>query len=346
MAFELPQHIKDLAIPQNNDVRGGFSVLGGEFSNKANTLTDKEHLAQKLEQQRASQRDHELSVSGQAENAGRRTTGAGAALGMSRDAAEDKAEKEKSDRAELMRHLAMLDREVNYYSGQMEQAQASLNAQDILDNLHEQGLLDPDNPDHQKHFKAAGLDPDDYRMNGGDALKDNRDRLQDWYDDSKYKHDKADNSRRGITSQLNEINGNTGELTPEKTKAIAAKALSEADAQPDSAARKDQFVTEVKNVAVNVEINKQRGFKTEEAVDATSAMSDDVSAKITETSFSASSMFGASPIQTGLDPKSNFNSAAMGNAEIMADNTNEADNLFSQDAVITSEGFLPLGQNL
>lgn len=283
-----------------------------------------------------------LSKSGDAGNAGIMATATGAHVIANRNAEDVKKDKEAKERAELMAYLSMLDDEIEYFDGQIEQANAALGAQEILEQLHEQKLLDPDNPDHQKHFKAAGIDPDEYRKNGGASLAKNRERIEDWRDTSIIERDDAKQRRHADYSNVSEA-----EILAQTNELEAARKIREnAQTYEDVDRAEDRLSAQIKDEKLIVEVDTQRGYEVSEVVEATSALTDEVSVKVSETTMSAASMFGDTSIDPDINLFGDFNEAAIDKAEVTANNTNEAENIFSQETTNTSESFPPLGQSI
>ena len=184
----------------NDATRPGFSPEAAEAAMRR--LRDSELI----QEQQAFQRQ----VSGAAADAGEIASAAGAARRITEEA--DRAEKERKERTDreilldlIDNRIGQLDDMIEWYDRQIAEADAALDAIDEIEELIENGQLDPNNPAHAELLRLAGIDPDELEDDPAGVLSRAREAWRDRRDHIAGLRGDADREREGLRQRRAEV---------------------------------------------------------------------------------------------------------------------------------------------
>jgi hypothetical protein len=106
MGIRVPSDIQDLEIPSYFDVRGGIRALGNLFANAVDANDIRAAQERRIGEQHQKKTEHDLGVSGEAKNAGIRSSGSAAATITDREANEKERDKNAKDAVDRQLLLA------------------------------------------------------------------------------------------------------------------------------------------------------------------------------------------------------------------------------------------------
>lgn len=304
------------------------------------------------QRERASQQveaklDHDLDVAEMSDAAGRIGTNAGVQNSAKQDAARKKREKEAQERREAI-FIAMLNDVHDYGQAEIDAANAQMCAQDILQDMHDNDLLDPDNPAHAKIFKDAGLDPEDYRKRGQDALDDNKTRIDARRDRGYRIQDDVKRASQGDMGAAKRVE----DIAKEQGIEVAAKqahSLAQGNEVHTADEQLDSIAAQIENEELSFEIDQQAGFSEKQVETSVSMAADSTSRDGFKSGAGLGSLLASeNPISSPYSPTDDFNAASSGDifAEIglEADTTKTADVKTQSPAQTTDDIFaVPAG---